>query len=272
MLAWEPWASRGRAVYPNLREYVVDLHVHTVLSPCGGLDMGAPDIVEQAVASGIECLAVTDHNSCGNVRAVTQAAKGKPLRVLPGLEVQTEEDIHVVTVFPDLDAAESFQNWLRKGFLDIFNDSEIFGEQLYVDEENNILGEEKILLVHGVQYSVNQVIDETHYHGGFAVLAHVDRASFSYVSVLGDIPEDLPADGVELSRRLSPREAREWIPRLPRRTVVRSSDSHSLKSLKKENCSRMLLEEPSFEEILLALREKEGRKVLWPWEESHGKT
>ena len=92
---------------------------------------------------------------------------------------------------------------------------ESFGEQLYIDEENNIVGEEPILLVHGVQYSVDSVIDETHRFGGCAILAHVDRASFSYVSVLGEVPEDLPVDGIELSRRLTPREAREWLPRLP---------------------------------------------------------
>jgi predicted metal-dependent phosphoesterase TrpH len=254
-------------VSENLREYVVDLHVHTVLSPCGGLDMGAPDIVEQAVASGIECLAITDHNNCGNAWAVIRAAAETPLQVLPGLEVQTEEDIHVLAFFPDLEHAEAFQEWLRKGFLPITNDPASFGEQLYVDEENNILGEEPILLVHGVQYSVDSVIDETHRFGGCAILAHVDRASFSYVSVLGEVPEDLPVDGIELSRRLTPREVQSWLPRLPRRTIVRSSDSHSLDCIKKEHCSRMLLREPTFEEIALALREEGGRKVLWPWKE-----
>ena len=254
----------------ELREYTVDLHIHTVLSPCGGLDMGAPDIVEQAIASGIHCIAITDHNSCGNVRALMDAAKGKPLVVLPGLEVQTEEDIHVVTVFPSLEAAEIFEKWLRKAFLPIPNEPEIFGEQLFIDSENGIVGEEEILLVHGVGYSVDQVIDQAHEQGGFAILAHVDRASFSYVAVLGEIPEDLPVDGIELSRRLSSREAERWRERLPKRTVVRSSDSHSLESLRSENCSSMLLEKPCFEEVFLALKQEKGRRVLWPWTNEGG--
>ncbi|HOO63075.1 MAG TPA: PHP domain-containing protein [Synergistaceae bacterium] len=252
-------------MFVKLREYAVDLHIHTVLSPCGGLDMGAPDIAERAVASGLHCIAITDHNSCGNVRAVMKAAEGMPLLVLPGLEVQTEEDIHVVTVFPHIQRAEEFEVWLRKGFLPIANDPESFGEQLFIDSENQILGEEEILLVHGVGYSIDQVLHQVHEQEGFAILAHVDRASFSYVAVLGNVPEDLPVDGIELSRKLSPGEAERWRKELPKRTIVRSSDSHSLESLKRKNCSRMLLEKPSFEEILLALKEKEGRKVFWPW-------
>ncbi len=243
----------------------MDLHIHTVLSPCGGLDMGAPDIVSQALATGIDCIAITDHNSCGNAGAVMEAADNTPLVVLPGLEVQTQEDIHVLTIFPLLERAREFEAWLRQGFLAIPNEPDIFGEQIYLDRNNDILGEEPLLLVHGVQYPIDDVVAETHRRGGFAVLAHVDRPSFSYVAVLGEVPKHYPVEGVELSKNLSPKAAEEWRSRLEGHSLVRSSDSHSLDTLIKEHGSLMVLKEVSFEEVLMALQNRQGRRVLWPW-------
>ena len=113
--------------------YLADFHIHTVLSPCGELEMGAPEIVDKALSLGISIIAVTDHNSTLNWDALRYAAlergPGK-LLVLPGVEVQTAEDIHVLGIFPDSGETAIFQKWIEKGLRNIENDPDIFGYQL----------------------------------------------------------------------------------------------------------------------------------------------
>lgn len=248
-----------------LAEYYVDLHIHTVLSPCGELEMGAPEIIERVRESGIHIIAISDHNECSNVRALQQASgSGGPL-VLAGIEVQTSEDIHVVLIFPDLDRAEDYQRWLRKGFMDSPNRPEVFGYQIVIDQFNNIVDEVETLLVQGVRYSIDEVISRSRENGAISILAHIDRPSFSFPAVLGPIPEDYPVDAFELSPNILSPEA-EKIRRLyPNRTIIRSSDSHELKNIQRKNCTRMLLEKPDFNEIFMALHGRDGRRVIWPW-------
>ncbi|WP_051461143.1 PHP domain-containing protein [Aminobacterium mobile] len=247
-----------------LKPFHVDLHIHTVLSPCGELEMGAPDIVLKARREGIEIIAVTDHNSALNVPAVLRAAQSNPV-VIPGIEVQTIEDIHIVTLFRDYKTAEIFQNWLWKRMPFIHNRPEIFGDQLVISEKNDILYEEEILLVQGVGYSVDEVALEAKRQGGLVILAHIDRPSFSYPAVLGPIPSSFPVDALEISWRCFPNEVEALQAQYPGRTFLRSSDSHWLKSLIAENGSVLLLAEASFDEIVLALGKKKGRCVLSPW-------
>ncbi|MCF7936947.1 MAG: PHP domain-containing protein [Synergistales bacterium] len=248
-----------------LSDYRVDLHIHTVLSPCGELEMGAPEIVERALEAGLDCIAVTDHNAAENAPALQEAASGTGLVVLAGLEVQTAEDIHVVAIFETTQAALDFQDWLWKGLRRFPNDPDIFGYQVVVDGTNRILRQEETLLVQGVTYDIEEVLEEVHRRRGIAFPAHVDRPAFSYTAALGPLPEGLPVDAIELSRTLSPDEAERWRASLPARTVLRNSDAHSLDALHRNHCSTMLLERPSFGEIALALRERAGRRVFWPW-------
>src|SRR5690606_1742154 len=109
-----------------------DLHVHTVLSPCGGLDMGAPDIVRRALQLGLGIVAVTDHNTTGNVAAVQKAALGQGLLVLAGLEIQSSEDVHAVTLFETVEEAREFEAWLWVGFPEVLNRPEYFGPQILI--------------------------------------------------------------------------------------------------------------------------------------------
>ncbi len=250
-----------------MRDYWVDLHIHTVLSPCGELEMGAPEIVDAVRSAGIDIVAISDHNSCDNFPAVAACAAGNPL-VLPAIEVQTAEDIHVLTIFPEYEAAHAFQRWLWERIRPIPNDPDVFGLQVVVDERNEILRMEETLLLQGAGYDIDTVVAKGHEAGAIVVLAHVDRPAFAYPAVLGPLAEDYPADAFELSCRLAPAEAAEWRRRYPDRTFLRSSDSHSLEALRRENCTRMRLEAPAFEEIRLALAGSGGRGVAWPWEQT----
>jgi PHP family Zn ribbon phosphoesterase len=226
--------------------------------------MGAREIVSRARERGIDVIAVTDHNTCDNYDAVAGCAGGNPA-VLPGLEVQTEEDIHVVTVFPGTGTAGKFKEWLWRKMPPVKNDPEAFGYQVVIDANNDIVRMEDTLLIQGAGYDVDTVVSHAKSMGAITVLAHVDRPAFSYTAVLGPFPEDYPVDAIELSCRLDSGSAGEWRRRYSSRTFVRSSDSHSLDTMSRENCSKMLLASPSFDEIMMALHGHDGRRVFWPW-------
>ncbi|MDR1516340.1 MAG: histidinol-phosphatase [Synergistaceae bacterium] len=250
-----------------LNPYWVDLHVHTALSPCGELEMGAPEIVDASRRAGIDIIAISDHNIIDNFPAVSERAEGSPV-VLPGIEVQTAEDIHVLAIFRDFSLAESFQAWLWKIWAKMpptMNDPDIFGDQVVIDKDDGIVRMEEVLLVQGAGYDVDTVVRRIRASGGLAILAHVDRPSFSYPSVLGPFPSDYPADAFELSWRLDSTEAAKWRERYAARTFIRSSDSHMLESIARKHCTKMYLEAPTFDEINLALQGHGGRRVSWPW-------
>jgi len=238
-----------------LKQFNLDLHIHTVLSPCGDLEMGAPDIVAKAMETGIDALAVTDHNIVSNFPAVMGAAKdaGSGILIIPGVEVQTVEDIHIIALFPEYYNALAFQEWLHKGLNDFPNDPDIFGEQLQIDKDNSIIDEFGILLVQGVNYGIDEVIENIRSQEGLTILAHVDRPSFSYISVLGPVPDNLPVDALEISSNVDDSAEEEYCRSYPSRIFTRSSDAHFLSDITIENTTVMLLRELSFREIALAM-------------------
>jgi len=243
----------------------MDLHVHTVLSPCAELEMGAKEIVQRCAEEEIDIIAIADHNATANSKAVIDAAKDKPLTVLPALEVQSREDVHTLCIFSTFEEALLFQEWVWERLAPIRNDPDLFGFQIAIDSENNILNEVETLLLQGVDVSADDVISEAKRRGGMAILAHVDRPAYSYLAILGLIPSNLEIDAVEFSSRLTPRDAVSWKEYVSNYTIIRSSDSHRLSDIKKAHTTPVILERPGFDEILLALHKSGGRKVLWPW-------
>ncbi|MPN41344.1 hypothetical protein SDC9_188889 [bioreactor metagenome] len=134
-----------------------------------------------------------------------------------------------------------------------------------VDANNEIVKEEETLLIQGAGYEVDQIVSKTKEVGGIPILAHVDRPAFSYPAALGPMPDDYPAEAFELSSRLDHEEAQKWRERYPGRTFIRSSDSHTLETMSRANCTKMMLEEPTFDEIKKAIRGEDGRRISWPW-------
>ncbi len=247
----------------TLGSVTVDLHLHTVLSPCADLEMGAPAIVAKALSEGIGIMAVTDHNSCLNYPALAGAAEGSPLKIVPGMEIQTVEDVHVVALFHDYDSALACQAWVWETLPDVPNREDLFGYQVVIDKDDGVVEMVPRLLVQGTGRTVDQVIAMVHGLGGLVILAHVDRPAFSYPAVLGFIPEDIDVDGIEVSARAGERERKEWRDRCPGLTVVRSSDAHRLSEISADRGTPMLLGDLSLAEVRLALKGLEGRRVLW---------
>lgn len=247
-----------------LKPFWVDLHVHTALSPCGSLEMGAPEIVSAARKAGIDVIGIADHNTCDNFPAISEAADGNPV-VLPCIETQSAEDIHVLCVFSDFKTAMDYKTWLWEKMPPIKNDIDYFGYQVVLDRCNNILKEEDILLIQGAGYEVDQIVSKVQAEGGLAILAHVDRPAFSYPVALGPIPADYQADAFELSCRIDSAHASGWREKYLGRTFIRSSDSHTLDTISRGNSTKMMLETPTFEEIKKAIKGEDGRRIYWPW-------
>jgi len=245
-----------------------DLHVHTVLSPCGGLDMGAPDIVARALQLGFGIVAITDHNTTGNVAAVQQAARGHELLVVAGLEIQSSEDVHAVTLFETVEKAREFESWLWVGFPGVLNRPEYFGPQILIDHENGIIGEQPILLVQGASRGIDEIAREVRGRGGICFLSHIDRDYFSYPAILGPIPVDYPVDALELTCRINPVAMRDLRAKYNGFRFLRNSDAHCLEQMGRDCSTLYKVEEATFDELRLALQGKEGREILSPWEEN----
>lgn len=245
-----------------MRFYCGDLHIHTVLSPCAQYTMVPTLIVERALKRGIDFIAITDHNSSENVEAVMQAAKATELVVLPGMEVETREEVHVVVLFEAAQQARCWQETVYAHMPDLPNDEDAFGVQLVVNSDDELVCREGRRLLIACDLSVDQVFEQVGRLGGFCIPAHVDRPSYSLLNTLGFIPPTLDVPAVEVSRWVRTRDAARRLPGVGEREVIWSSDAHSLEDVGLvRTCFEM--REPTLSELILACRGHEGRRVRW---------
>ena len=155
-----------------------DLHMHTCLSPCGDDDMTPYNAVNLAKLLGYDMIAVTDHNSCLNCPAAVRAGEAAGLVVVPGMELCTAEEIHNVCLFPSLDAAKEFSDFVYDKMPDIINRPEIFGEQIITDEKDNIIGYEKRLLTVASDITEGETVKAVSSYGGVCFPAHIETPTF----------------------------------------------------------------------------------------------
>ena len=207
-----------------------DLHIHSALSPCGDNDMTPNNIVNMSILKGLDVIAVTDHNSCGNVRAVQNVA-GDNLLVIPGMEIETAEEVHIVCYFKDIEGAEKMQKLVWESLPDIKNRPEIFGRQLYMNELDEAVGEEEKLLVNATTMDVYSVFENVQKLGGVAVPAHIDRTSYSIISNLGFIMPDLNITAVEITRK----NLDKWKAEYDEYNIITNSDAHYLGDIAEKN-------------------------------------
>lgn len=203
-----------------------DLHIHSALSPCGDSDMTPNNIVNMSIIKGLDIIAVTDHNSCGNVRAVIEAA-GDRLLVIPGMEVETSEEVHITCYFKTVDDAEKMWAEVKKNYSGIKNKEEIFGEQLYMDSQDNIIGKEENLLVTATKLSIHEVFSLVRSLGGIAVAAHIDRSSYSVISNLGFIPPELDIKTIEITPKNREKLENDY----KKYKILSNSDAHYLEDI-----------------------------------------
>lgn len=208
-----------------LREYHYDLHMHSCLSPCADNDMTPNNLVNMALLGGLDVIAVTDHNAVGNCGAAMRAGERNGLIVLPGMELTTSEEIHVLCLFPALGQAEEFAAQVYGSLPPIDNRPDIFGEQLVLDEEDEPVGALERLLLNASGFGIYEVPAAVEALGGVAILAHIDRQSNGVLGVLGDID---PMMGYSLAE-LSPRaRAQDYARRFDFLEYIQDSDAHHL--------------------------------------------
>ncbi len=207
-----------------------DLHIHSALSPCGDNDMTPNNIVNMALLKGLDVIAVADHNSCRNVRSVMKAA-GDRLLVIPAMEIETSEEVHMLTLFSSIDAAEEMERILIEKSNCLKNRAEIFGNQYIMNEYDEIIGEEERLLVTATGLDVYEVIKEVQKMGGAAIPAHIDRDSYSILSNLGFIPPDLKVGALEIT----PKNREKMQGEYERFLILSNSDAHYLGDISERN-------------------------------------
>ncbi|MBO4501133.1 MAG: PHP domain-containing protein [Clostridia bacterium] len=211
-----------------MNRFYYDLHIHSCLSPCADDDMTVNNIAGMAAIKGLNIIALTDHNSCANCGAFFKACKRQGVIPVPGMELTTAEDIHLLCLFPSLESAEEFESAFDVYRSKIKNKEEIFGNQLVLDENDGIIGVKEYLLPPASALSLEDAYGLVNEHGGYCWPAHIDRPSNGLIGVLGGFPERPRFDFVELSANAAQSEYPVELPDLEGRRVLKSSDAHHL--------------------------------------------
>lgn len=212
----------------NGQSLYYDFHIHSCLSPCGDGDMTPNNIINMAKLKGLDVIALTDHNACGNCGALMQVAKREGLLVIPGMELCTSEDIHVVCLFNTLDGALDFEREVRANLKQIKNRPEIFGEQLFIDDMDNVTASEDTLLITATGIDVDSVLPLCRKFGGTAFPAHADKVSNGIIPILGAIPPEAGFESVELSAACDKEAFIKANPSLAGLNIFSDSDAHYL--------------------------------------------
>lgn len=208
-----------------------DFHLHSCLSPCGDNDMTPYNLVNMAKLLGYDIIALTDHNSCLNCPAALKAGEEAGITVVPGMELCTSEEIHAVCLFPDLKNALEFSDYVKSTMPPVKNDASIFGEQLIMDSTDRIIGNEEILLTAASEISIDDAVKEVSRFGGAVFPAHLDRASYSVLSVLGFMYPEMGFAAAEFTHKAYIPQYEGKHPLLKEMKKLRNSDAHYLENM-----------------------------------------
>lgn len=208
-----------------------DLHIHSCLSPCGDDDMTPANLVGMAAVKGLEVIALTDHNSCRNCPAAMYHGKNYGVTVIPGMELTTAEEVHVICLFADLHAALAFDSYVYARLMPVPNREDIFGKQQIMNQNDEVVGTVEYLLINAVSISFDDVFPLVESFGGIAYPAHVDKSSTSVISNLGFIPPDSTFTCAEFHDFKSLHRLRKEHPYLETCSVICCSDAHYLQDI-----------------------------------------
>ncbi len=243
-----------------MRRFKADLHTHTVLSPCGDLEMSPGNIADKAIEKGLDIIGITDHNSTLQCATVKKVAGRKGLFVLCGAEVTTKEEVHCLAFFDKPDQLSNFNDFIYEHLADVKNDPEKFGYQALVDENEMIISQPEKLLLSATDLSIDDLEKKVHDMDGLFIAAHVDRISNGIIGQLGFIPPDLNFDALELSKFTTLQKFINDYPQQKNYTYIQSSDAHFINDVGAVH-TQFYIEEPSFQEITKALKNQEDRKT-----------
>ncbi len=205
-----------------------DLHIHTALSPCGDTDMTPNNIINMSVIKGLNVIAITDHNSIDNCHPCIQAGEKNGILVIPAMELQTKEEIHLLCLFKTLLIAERFREIVIDKLGTHENLPDFFGRQLIFDEQDCIIGENHRLLITSVGITLEDAIEKVNSLDGIAIPAHIDKGAYSIISNLGFVPDHLRITNIEVSKKTDIQTFQRKHPNLKKYNILRNSDAHHL--------------------------------------------
>ena len=243
-----------------LRDFRCDLHLHSCLSPCADLGMYPRALVQKAALERLDLIAVCDHNSSENTESVLRAAAVHGVRALPGMEIATAEEVHIIALFETIENLYKIQDLVYDS-LPGRNNEDIFGCQAIVNDLDEVEGFNDKLLIGATTRPLEDWVREIHGLGGLAIASHIDRESFSIMGQLGFIPPDLRLDALEVSARTGLLEARKEFPELYRMPFITSSDAHFINDIGKA-FTLIRMHEATLGELKMAFAGLEGRMVL----------
>ncbi len=230
-----------------------DLHLHSCLSPCGDEEMTPANIVGMAVVKELQVIALTDHNTCKNCPAFLKVAEAYGVVALPGMELTTTEEVHVVCLFEHLEDAMRFDAYVYEHLLDIKNEESIFGSQLIMNEDDEVTGRVEKLLINATDIDFDAVAGLMEEFHGVMIPAHLDKSTTSLLSNLGFIPPDASFKAAEVKDLKNLHRLQEQHPYLKDCMIITDSDAHYLPDIH-EPLYTMLVPELSAGGIIAALR------------------
>ena len=243
-----------------MKAFKADLHIHTVLSPCGTLEMTPANIIDRALEQKLDIIGITDHNSTLNSKLVRKIGREKGIHVLSGAEINTCEDVHCLALFENDEMLDAFQNYIDKWLPYVQNNPAYYGHQVVLDEEDNIVEEIESLLVTGLSQSIEEVCATVRKLNGIFIPAHVDRPHSGILMQLGFIPDSLDIDAIEIWNINSKAFFLSKYHEYSDFSLIKNSDAHTLQQIGSK-WSEYYLEEPTLEEISKALQKRDGREV-----------
>ncbi len=232
-----------------------DLHIHSTLSPCASLEMSPAAIVRRARELALDVIAVTDHNSVENGFTAAILGERIGLKVLFGMEAQTREDVHVLCLFEDRLQAERFNERVYALLPDVSNDPDLFGDQVVVDEHDNIVRQEGKLLLNALDITVPGLLELIQSHDGIAIPAHVEAPPFGLLVNLGMVPAELDGSPLEIACESSRQDVMRAFPGLSHHPLLRNSDAHYLKDIGRAR-TVFTVSSPTLPELLAAARSR----------------
>ncbi len=229
-----------------------DLHLHSCLSPCGDDDMTPANIVGMAAIKELDVIALTDHNTARNCPAFLKLAEQYGMLAIPGMELTTIEEVHVVCLFPALEKALSFDEYISEKLIPILNNPDIFGKQQIVNEEEEVIGILPNLLINSTEIPFDQVYDLVKSYGGIMIPAHIDKNANSLIANLGFVPPDSKFNCFELKNMQNLHTLQGSNPYLKTCNVITNSDAHYLEQIN-EPVNTLYAEDRTIEAVLKAL-------------------
>lgn len=229
------WCTMGfekeKQVQAGWRQVTYDLHLHSCLSPCGDEEMTPANIAGMAAVKELDVVALTDHNTCKNCPAFLAAAEAYGITALPGMELTTSEEVHVVCLFERLEDAMRFDAYVYGHLMDVKNNEAIFGTQLIMNEEDEVVGKLEKLLINATDIAFDEVYGLMEEYHGVMMPAHLDKQTTSLLSNLGFIPPNSRFYVAELANLASLHKLREAHPYLNQCAILTDSDAHYLQDI-----------------------------------------